>query len=271
MIRRRCEGEFLLIPQHEHAQLAGRLARHFGNREFAGPAPAEATLAAVALHDCGWPAFDEAPSLGAGGLPPDVFATPLPISLAAWSASAQGAQERAGAYAGLLVSVHVLGLSSIAASHEHTRPEMFEINQFQHDQIERQDQLRRRLGMRTDVPLNLGLATRPGIEDEDQLAFNASLLAFADRISLAMCYGRGLFPEFDAVGKRPGARGERYSLRQMDERLLQLTPWPFSQRELFFDVPYRRVSDRPFASEAEFRRILSAAPVEQLRLSLRAG
>ncbi len=56
-----------LIPQTSHAWLAWQVAEHWGNRNFARPAPRAETLAAVLLHDSGWTESDGAPLLDEGG------------------------------------------------------------------------------------------------------------------------------------------------------------------------------------------------------------
>ncbi len=67
-----------------------------------------------------------------------------------------------GDYVGLLVSLHVLNLSGFLGCRVLTRREQFEMNQFQQGEFERQENLRRRLGLRTDIPLNFGLAPGKG-------------------------------------------------------------------------------------------------------------
>src|SRR5689334_4373848 len=115
MIRRRVADEFWLFTQHDHALLAGVLAERLGNDTFASPDPREAVVRGVAMHDCGWPLHDDAPTLNRHGEPLDVFETPPQIGLRVWS---EAARRAAGAdpYAGLLVSLHSLSLSMFAMS-----------------------------------------------------------------------------------------------------------------------------------------------------------
>ena len=64
------------------------------------------------MHDCGWPLDDDAPTLNGEGLPLHVFESPVSLATRVWGASVAGAIER-GDYQGLLVSLHVFGLSAI--------------------------------------------------------------------------------------------------------------------------------------------------------------
>jgi hypothetical protein len=101
MIRRPLPDGELLVPQHEHALLAGRLAaRH---RDL--PEPREAFVRAVALHDAGWPLFDDRPEPLADGRAPHVFDLPHGASAPAWRRSIAIARTF-GPLEALLVSRH---------------------------------------------------------------------------------------------------------------------------------------------------------------------
>ena len=139
MIRRPASPDaFLLITQHDHALLSGQLARRLGNATFGAPSPYEITVEGIAHHDCGWPLHDDNPTLNKDGLPLHVFEVPTPLASEVWSASVARAMNL-GDYQGLLVSLHVLGLSAFAMTHlagGASRADVFELNKFQHRQIE---------------------------------------------------------------------------------------------------------------------------------------
>ena len=86
-----------------------------------------------------------------------------------------------------------------------TRQEIFELNRFQQREIERQEALRRRLGLATDIPLRLGLAVSGGVASEEQLRRNHYVLQIADRISLALCCSEMPFDTIGGVTPRVGA------------------------------------------------------------------
>ena len=173
------------------------LAEHFGNRRFTAPEPRKAVLDAVAMHDRGWPLHDNEPTLNEDGLPLHVFETPISITAAVWSESVRLARKL-DSYTAFLVSLHVFHLSALSYQH-YTDPQdrrrnaksLFELNKFQQSQIEMQEQFRQEMGLRTDVPLELGLAPRGSNAEETQLRFNYQLLKAMDQISLAvLCDGR---------------------------------------------------------------------------------
>ena len=269
MIRRAVENGFLLIAQHDHALLSGKMARRIGNQSFRAPSPYEAVVEAIAQHDCGWPLHDENPTLNAAGQPLHVFEASVSLATQVWNASVARAMNL-GDYQGLLVSLHVLGLSAFALSHAKSasRADLFEMNKFQHRQIEIQEDLRTRLGLSNDLPRQLGLAAAGASPAEDLLRFNFRLLTAMDRISLALCCGENLFPALEDVHARPGAPESTVRLSMPNPSMMAMTPWPFDQRPLCFEVPARRVADGAFASPEEFQEAYRRAPVERLALTL---
>jgi hypothetical protein len=272
MIRRDAGNDFLLITQHDHAMLSGQLARHVGNADFAAPSPFNETVEAVSQHDCGWPLHDDQPTLNKAGLPLHVFEVPVPIAVRVWSASVAHASEL-GPYQGLLVSLHVMGLSAYAQTHlapgNWSRQEFFEINKFQHRQVEVQERLRGQLGLSNEVPLNLGLAEPGTSAADDQLLFNFRLLTAMDRVSLALCCGTPMFPTMDDVRPGAGQPPRRITAGMPDESTMTLSPWPFDVDRVELDVPARRVRKGPFESLEAFEDTYWRTAAEVLRLVVR--
>lgn len=272
MIRRPDLESFLLISQHEHALLAARLARELGNANVQPPSPLGPTLEAIALHDSGWPLHDDRPTLNPAGLPLHVFEVPIEIAVRVWSESARRAAE-SGTYQGLLVSLHVLGLAALFMAHakDLSRHDLFEVNKFQHKQIEHQEALRARLGLATDVPLHLGLAPLGTSPADDQLLFNFRLLTAMDRVSLALCCGKDLFPTIHDLHPRPGAKPEPVTITMPDPSAMTLAPWPFRADEVVAEVPARRVRSQPYTDPEVFRRDYENAAAERVVFTIRRG
>ena len=277
MIRHRRGDEFLLIAQHDHALLAGRFAARIGKAPFVPLRPFREAVDGVSLHDCGWPVHDERPTLNDKGLPLHVLESPMAVAIRVWSESARRAAEK-DPYSGLLVSLHVMALSFIAQTHDPTPHErfrdakdLFVLNKFQHRQAELQEDLRRRLGMRTDLPLRHGLA-KPGVnEAEDLLLFNYNLLKTCDRLSLDLCCSEPLFEEVEDVYPRPSISPLTLKLGHLGPGAMTVDPWPFDVERIDDEVACRIVPARPFDSEAAFQDALRQAPPDVLRVSLRPG
>jgi hypothetical protein len=192
-----------------------------------------------------------------------------------WSESVRRAAEH-NAYAGLLVSLHVLNLSALAESRDQQvherhrdRAELFELNKFQHKQIEIQENLRRSLDLRTDIPRHLGRAAPGTGAREDLLLFGYHLLKLMDAISLDACSGGDLFEKVDEVYPRPGADPLTIRFGHPAPFTLTLDPWPFDRAEVRYDVPCRRIPAQKYAGDAEFQSARAAAPAETVTVSVR--
>ena len=272
MIRRDAGDDFLLVTQHDHALLSGEMARRLGNERFAAPSPFEEVVEAIAHHDCGWPLHDDGgPTLDCEGQPLHVFEAPVGLATQVWSASVARAMKL-GDYQGLLVSLHVLNLSAINVmthAKEPSRTDLFEINKFQHRQVEIQEELRARLGLSNDVPRKFGLAQLGTSDADDLLSFNFRLLTAMDRVSLALCCGKHLFPTMDDVHPRPGEAPVRIAVGMPDDATMTLDPWPFDRAEMRYDVPGRRMRKRVYEGVEAFQRAYRAAEVEALVLTVR--
>ena len=172
MICRKSQERLCLIQQHDHALLAGQLAGHFGNTFFDQPNPKDLVVWATTMHDCGWREHDAAPTADEGGRPHHVFKTPLDLAIKMWSNAGKDLEKEAELVR-LLVSLHVMGLSAMAAGNgPRSRREDFQLNQFQHAEIERQENLRKSMGYRVDIPLKLGLTVGNSEIKEEELRRN---------------------------------------------------------------------------------------------------
>jgi len=281
MIRRQVGNEYWLITQDDHARLAGELARHLGNDRISSPS-SDAAILGITMHDSGWPLHDDAPTLNADGQPLDVFESPRQLALKVWEESARRAAAQDD-YAGLLVSLHSLALCIFATSHpsacgpgsrwDLSAPRArFEVNRFQHNMIELQESLRKRLGMRTDRPLSNGLA-EPSTTDpkEQRLTFDFRLLQAMDTISLGICCTTPPFSQVQQVLPRPGAATPiTLQLRRAGDELL-VDPWPFCSDVIRLQVPFRRLRAQRFDDECSFRRAYAAAPVKHFSSLIRRG
>jgi hypothetical protein len=277
MIRRKHGSDFLLITQHDHALIAGQLAEVFGNDHFAAPMPRQQALAGVTLHDCGWPLHDDEPTLNPDDLPLDVFESPREIAFRVWTASIERAIEKEP-YAGLLVSLHVLSLSVLAT--ENSRPNVkfdlanpqdrMAILKFQQREIERQEDLRQRLGLRSEKATHKAVAREHRQESEDQLQFNFALLQVMDQMSLAVCCTQPPTLTTRDMPLSPGGEKLKLSLRREDNDVV-VEPWPFSVERVELMVPAARVPGKRYASEKELREVLASAPAEIISCTIRGG
>jgi hypothetical protein len=252
------------------------LAKHFGNSRFAKPQAA--TVLGISLHDRGWLTHDDRPTLNKDRLPLDVFETSPQIGFGVWLESARRAAER-DAYAGLLVSLHGLSLSALATAHIFDNEQFdlnnarvrFEMNKFQHAQIELQENLRNRLGMRTDIPLRMGLAEKTSDPKEQALEFDFRLLQALDKLSLCICCTKPPFASVESVMDHAGGKASSLLVKRPAPQTLTVNPWPFDVVKMDVTFPFRRVGAKAFADQAAFLNVYLAAPEESFTCTVTAG
>jgi hypothetical protein len=110
--------QWLLIPQIEHARLAGDLARAWGNERFAPLPGGEEALAAIYSHDDGWREWDDAPDIDPEvGKPRNFLEMPLDTQLAIWRSSIDRAESH-GPLAAWMVAGHFTALLESSSSRD---------------------------------------------------------------------------------------------------------------------------------------------------------
>lgn len=270
MFRRREGDQFVLVTQVAHARLAAVLAEHVGNRRWATPQPREGTLMGIEMHDAGWPMHDEAATINPDGLPTHAFEMRWQTVLPIWAESTRRAAA-ADPYAGLLVSLHGLALSAFMFKQDAHRPahQTFAINKFQHEQIEIQELLRRRLSMRTDGALSLGLAPRGRSIEEDWLLFNFRLLQMTDQLSVNICFDELKLPVLENVYMQPGKARNSLKVSRGRAGEFGVEPWPFDAEELRLELAVCRVKAKVYESDAELRGAIAAAGKETVKITMR--
>jgi len=154
-----------LVAQPDHAALARDLSERIQSRDF--PALDDEVLQAIALHDEGWKAFDNAP-MAHDGRPLSFLDLGPADFLQAWRDSIACA-ERVGPVAGLLVSEHFLRLGQV---HLETRGENPDVREFVKGEAERQERLLTK--QRHSISEIAGLV---------------DVLQFCDLLSLYLCCG----------------------------------------------------------------------------------
>jgi hypothetical protein len=274
MIRREVGDEYWLIAQNDHAVLSGQLAEQFGGAGI--QSPSRAAITGIAMHDAGWPLHDEAPTLNNDHIPIDVFESRREVALKVWTASAQRAAV-VDPYAGLLVSLHSLSLSIFAStqtSFKHEKVDMsdprtrFDLNKFQHGQIELQEKLRAQLGMRTDLPLRNGLAEDSADRGEQQLIFDFRLLQALDKISLAICCTKPPFPKIEPLLLKPATQPISLSVRRPAADRLMIDPWTFNPAGIQLDIPFKRLPAKRYESEESLHQAYREAKTETFPCSI---
>jgi hypothetical protein len=144
----------------------------------------------------------------------------------------------------------------------------FAVTRFQHREIERQESLRSKLGLRTDRPTLHGAAKTSVQKPEDKLNFNFRMLQAMDLISLAACCTKPPANQTQDVYTSPGGEKLKLSLERRGNDV-HVGPWPFDITEVALQIPACRLPAKPLANEAAFRATLKTAPAEVLVVHVR--
>jgi hypothetical protein len=107
------ESHILLILQIDHSRIAGLLAAHWGNSEFARPSPYASMVLAAQEHDSGWWDWEIKPTVNQEGKPPDYIGSIKHLGPGVWLSLYRQGIERLAArdpYAAYQVSMHGEGL-----------------------------------------------------------------------------------------------------------------------------------------------------------------
>jgi hypothetical protein len=107
------DAHLLLISQMDHSHVAGLLAAHWGNAEFAELSPYTPMVLAASEHDMGWWEWEIKPTINAEGHPIDYIGSIQKLGPGTWLGFMEHGTERVleqDPYAGLLVLMHSEGL-----------------------------------------------------------------------------------------------------------------------------------------------------------------
>ncbi len=248
-----------LIPQTSHAWLAWQVAEHWGNRNFARPAPRAETLAAVLLHDGGWAESDAAPTLDDQGRPRTFDRMPVSEHLAIWRSSV-ARTEQYSRYSGLIVAAHFAGMSDRKLA----------------DLLKRDDTDGARLAQSFSAEMErledswVEELSKDG-RYEPYLAgpareVNSRLLDTCDRISVFL--SASLPSPFEVWAQNSSSDTEVITFETVDATTWRVHPWPLQGDRQKIHCEGRRLATTSFSSVEEFRAAYQHAPTVRLVFTL---
>lgn len=263
------QGEqLILIRQTDHAVLSGFLARALGNKNFSRPEPFESFCLAAAEHDNGWHEWEMLPQLDLKTFTPYNFMSiPTDEHIALYQRGIERV-VRADRYAGLLVSMHCAGL------YDRTRATMpgFSAKYVKSNETHLVTDFLQRLRLQ-QLRLKVDLRADPLLKehaDEATLQANLQRLEALDRLSLYFCLAPLDGSTIDAVPVNGSGSEADWDLQPAGNNLVTLNPYPFQKDPLRVSILARRIPKRPYADEAEFRKVLAQAPYFAMNYSLSA-
>jgi hypothetical protein len=254
VIVRRVGDELWVVLHQDHMDLAGDLARIWGNEEIAGPRrPAEAAVA-VRVHDEPWRLWDRNLEQNADGYwpwesRPEYFAGKAPTQRHArdWYVGIDLA-ARFDPYAALLVSMHGSGLYLNRYGIDGDgMPEVAGLPEWTREYLAEESALQEKL--RTEAGAS-----------EEEVWHDYRLFEAWNRLSLVFCQGLAgrTLTQIPLVGG-----GEtRVAVRLDEPTLAALDPFPFPGDRQGFGTRIARLPDRAYDGPDDFLGTLTAAEPE---------
>lgn len=243
IVRKEKSGGLTLVGQTDHSRLVGQLAAHWGNADFATPAPYESVVRAATFHDYGWLRYETSPLVNEeSGTPYSFLEVPLNTKQLASYQWALDWLWDIDPYAGMIVNMHRTGLWK-GRYQTITHPMGYnlknpssEIDAF----IARNEA--RQHGERARI-------------DDGNLATNYELMQVWDLLGLYFCCQD---PYEDFIDPVPTSYGNglpvKLSMKALGARKVQFTPYPFDVRPCRVQLTFKSLDKDKFSSVDDFRR-----------------
>jgi hypothetical protein len=290
MIVRAEGGLLVLVRQCDHDDQCGHLAAALRAGYFPNATARRALCLAAFLHDNGWAPWEEHPQVDPETGRPLQFTQVDPAAWCALYRDGITTAVEADPLAGLLVSLHGLGLRrhflGIRGDTDWRTPpedEDPEVERFCEEQELLQDELIARLRDERDdreTAAVLAGTTVPTAENPDaggRIAYGPTLLRLytllelLDALSLRLNW-RGLseeplgpVPDLD-----PTRPNQQLAVRRVDDHTLALTPSPFDAATIAAPVAARLLPDRPY-TQPDFALAFATAEVVSRSFTIVAG
>jgi hypothetical protein len=281
MIRRDDGGDWLIIEQIKHANLAAEIARVWGNEQFEPLVldrafPSAAIYHAVFHHDDGWSEWDLAPRLDPrSGKPRDFREMRMRDATAIWTKSISAA-AKLFPLAGYAVSRHFCCLAEqVRRGGRHDPEDLAAVTEF----LERQTAVQARLEQKAELH-----GWGEDFRRHRELAYRT--VQFFDRVSLWLCCADEREPQeftspmgevvtFSSGPTTPVTGASAPSVYRLQtsrpdyqEWSVAIEPFPLSDDAHEFRVDARRIPARGYADDTELQATWNDAPHVQLAWTL---
>ncbi|MCI0454611.1 MAG: DUF3891 family protein [Candidatus Dadabacteria bacterium] len=256
MIRRDDKRGWILINQHDHAELSGEIMRHWGNDKFTKPVPYDEVIFAIKEHDNGWKEWDSTPEVNHENQYPKNFLEMTSLEQTEiWRRCFKRHSEE-HPYASALIALHFgkLNEKSLNKNSNNSYPKTF------HKEVI--DFLSNSLNINKS---NLDLSSFP-----KEVEVNLRLVQIGDIISLALCHGW----TSNEIGYAPlnyDSSSTTLSIKSSDGINFTITPYPFSLPSVRFQIRERRLNQKRFSKDSELRQMLSETKYETIEFTIGNG
>lgn len=256
MIRRENNGGWILITQHDHALLSGQIMAHWGNSEFVKPKPYNEILFAISVHDSGWKDWDSEPKINSENGYPANFTEMSPYDQSIIWSKCYRPYSKEHSYAAALIALHF---------------SKFNRSNLQKDPDNKQLELLQ-LDMKDVISKELGFKISKTNSDKipEQVGVNLKLLQIGDIISLTLCHGWRSIEITEAPIDYNG-KSTTLKMESDDGYLYRITPYPFGESQLEFNIKGKELQEKSFANDQELRESLETSEDQTLAFTIIKG
>ncbi len=278
MVGRYDNAHLLIVLQIDHSRVAGLLAAHWGNLEFAPLKPHASMVLAAQEHDNGWWDWEIKPTLNAQGFPPDYIGSAKHLGRV-WLDFYRHGIERLGErdlYAGYIVSMHGEGLLAQGMGLLPYMPDYSGDLQAQ-EFIREQKTFRAKL--LEELRHDRGLEE---VASDEHLWTNFKLMEVFDQFAQFLCnrYPLNSTERKNGPTNRlsntpvpvaPAGDNVIITVEARSESDAIVRPYPFDIDQLEVSFPGRLIPNRPYASQEDFLRHFYKAERITITYTLRAA
>jgi hypothetical protein len=255
------DSRFMLVLQIDHSRVAGFLAAHWGNKDFACPEPVESVVLAAQEHDAGWWEWEMKPStLNDKGFPMDYHDGSLKylgqLRLDFYKNAVDHVLQR-DPYAALLIAMHGVALMN-AGYGKYAYPPDRSSDPRVKAYIDHQEQLRLRLIeqlRKSEQFMNF--------TSDEQIWTSYDYIEVFDQLAQFVCNRyplnskRRKFGPTDTlndveVPTKNGGQPVKINIDTISENRAILSPYPFDVDPLVVSFPARLVPKRSYSDSQDF-------------------
>ncbi len=269
MIISRQNGYLVMVRQDEHMIHAAEITRRWGNEYVGKPTPNDSVVMAIGQHDLGWKKPDDEVLFNSEmGQPVNFMDVNLRQHVEFYGDGYERAVQR-DPYAGLLIGMHWIGLYTSRFGYDptFTYKTSEDLKAFMNETIRTQQK------NWIEIKHEMWKHHQPRREFEDKIWLHYELFQVMDRISLFICLSdHDRIHETTLGPVRFTLNGDykHLKVRTTGHGEITVDPFPFDQA---FDVsvPFRRISDKRYASQEEAREAFHAANPDILKCKIIPG
>lgn len=257
MVCRYDAERLLLILQIDHSRVAGLLAAHWGNEEFARLSPYSSMVLAAQEHDNGWWDWEVKPTINAEGRLTDYIGFFRHLGHATWLDFYRNGIERLAKqdpYAGLIVLMHGEGLLTQGKGLLTYMPDYSGVPPVKDFLDERE--VRRQALLRTVR----SSAQFRGAATDEHIWLNYKYMEVFDQLGQFICNRyplnnterkNGPSNTLSGVPVAPGKSDTGLTVNVKDEWNAVVTPYPFDVDPLPVPIAARILPDRVYTSQED--------------------